>query len=28
LSDYAPEELESLWQQAKALIAKQKGDRS
>jgi XTP/dITP diphosphohydrolase len=27
LSDYAPEELESLWQQAKALIAKQKGDR-
>ncbi|MEG4294691.1 nucleoside triphosphate pyrophosphohydrolase [Microcoleus sp. C2C3] len=27
LSDYAPEELEALWQQAKALIAKQKGDR-
>ncbi|MEG5050319.1 MULTISPECIES: nucleoside triphosphate pyrophosphohydrolase [unclassified Microcoleus] len=26
LSDYAPEELESLWQQAKALIAQQKGD--
>lgn len=26
LSDYAPEELESLWQQAKALIAKQKSD--
>jgi len=27
LSDYGSEELESLWQQAKALIAKQKGDR-
>ncbi|MEG4249637.1 nucleoside triphosphate pyrophosphohydrolase [Microcoleus sp. Pol10D4] len=27
LSDYPAEELESLWQQAKALIAKQKGDR-
>jgi len=25
LSDYPPEELEALWQQAKALLAKQKG---
>ena len=26
LSDYPPEELDALWQQAKALLAKQKGD--
>ncbi|MBE9183668.1 nucleoside triphosphate pyrophosphohydrolase [Microcoleus sp. LEGE 07076] len=26
LSDYPPEELDALWQQAKAMLAKQKGD--
>ncbi len=27
LSDYSPEELDELWNQAKAMLAKQKGDR-